>query len=518
MKLMTNLHSTHPHFVRCIIPNEIKKSGHIDAPLVMHQLNCNGVLEGIRICMLGLPNKVPHADFMTRYSIVAAGMDADSFRCGKTKIMFRAGMLSTLEEIREGALTKIIVKMQCQARRVLVHVAYDVKRREKVALECIQRNVKKYFGLKNWPWWLLYCELKPLLIQRRLKELYDGVCADLAAAKDGLAKGEALKAELEEVQVKVYAERDDLAATLAGEREAGGDMEAKYQEALKAKAAAEEQLKEVEARLMDEEDANATMAGATKKLGAEGEELKKDIEDLERSLAKAEQEKNTKETQIKSLQDEMAQQDELLAKLTRERKKVEENNRKASDDLQAEEDKVRRKLETELKQTLASVDDLERIKRDMDEATKRKDLEYGTLVSKFEDEQATVNQAGKKIKELAARIEEIEEELEAERQARAKAEKQRSDLAKELDELTERLDEAGGATAAQIEMNKKREQELARLRRDLEEANLNQEATAAALRKKHQDAVGEMGDQIDQLQKLKNNLEKEKQGLSRELL
>merc|ERR1711872_1049696 len=152
MKLMTNLHSTHPHFVRCIIPNEIKKSGHIDAPLVMHQLNCNGVLEGIRICMLGLPNKVPHADFMTRYSIVApkifadlandpkecalkalvaAGMDADSFRCGKTKIMFRAGMLSTLEEIREGALTKIIVKMQCQARRVLVHVAYDVKRKEK---------------------------------------------------------------------------------------------------------------------------------------------------------------------------------------------------------------------------------------------------------------------------------------------------------------------------------------------------------------------------------------------------
>merc|ERR1711970_1037315 len=151
-KLMTNLHSTHPHFVRCIIPNVIKKSGHIDAPLVMHQLNCNGVLEGIRICMLGLPNKVPHADFMTRYSIVApkifadmagdakecalkalvqAGMDPDSFRCGRTKIMFRAGMLSKLEEIREGALSKIIIKMQCQARRVLVHVTYQAKIAEK---------------------------------------------------------------------------------------------------------------------------------------------------------------------------------------------------------------------------------------------------------------------------------------------------------------------------------------------------------------------------------------------------
>merc|ERR1719334_2345875 len=146
MKLMTNLHSTHPHFVRCIIPNEIKKSGHIDAPLVMHQLNCNGVLEGIRICMLGLPNKVPHADFMTRYSLVAAGMDADSFRCGNTKIMFRAGMLSQLEEIREGALSKIFIKMQCQARRVLVHVTYQGKIAEKKGISSIQRNIRLYYA------------------------------------------------------------------------------------------------------------------------------------------------------------------------------------------------------------------------------------------------------------------------------------------------------------------------------------------------------------------------------------
>merc|ERR1712042_366458 len=177
MKLMTNLHSTHPHFVRCIIPNEIKKSGHIDAPLVMHQLNCNGVLEGIRICMLGLPNKVPHADFMTRYSIVApkifadlagnpkecaqkalvsAGMDEDSFRCGLTKIMFRAGMLSKLEEIRESALAAIFIKMQCQSRRVLAHVKYQTKIAEKKAIASIQQNVRNYYRCKNWPWYQFY--------------------------------------------------------------------------------------------------------------------------------------------------------------------------------------------------------------------------------------------------------------------------------------------------------------------------------------------------------------------------
>lgn len=93
--------------------------------------------------------------------------------------------------------------------------------------------------------------------------------------------------------------------------------------------------------------------------------------------------------------------------------------------------------------------------------------------------------------------------LEAERGARAKAEKQRSDLARELEELGERLEEAGGATSAQIELNKKREAELSKLRRDLEEANIQHESSLAILRKKHNDAVAEMGEQIDTLNKLK---------------
>jgi len=177
LKLMASLHSTHPHFVRCIIPNEIKKSGHVDAPLVMHQLNCNGVLEGIRICMLGLPNKVPYADFMARYSIVApkifsdmksdpkgcaakalpsSGMDADDFRTGHTKIMFRAGRLSKLEEIRESALSVIVLKMQAHVRTCLVAVTYKEKAAEKRGIASIQNNIRNYYKCKNWSWYQFY--------------------------------------------------------------------------------------------------------------------------------------------------------------------------------------------------------------------------------------------------------------------------------------------------------------------------------------------------------------------------
>merc|ERR1712203_278313 len=110
-----------------------------------------------------------------------------------------------------------------------------------------------------------------------------------------------------------------------------------------------------------------------------------------------------------------------------------------------------------------------------------------------------------------------EEELEAERQARAKAERQRSDLARELESLGERLNEAGGATIAQVELNKKREAEVGKLRKDLEEARIQQESTLMNLKRKHQDAVAEMAEQIDQLSKMKGKIEKDKNQIMHEI-
>merc|ERR1719365_182672 len=128
------------------------------------------------------------------------------------------------------------------------------------------------------------------------------------------------------------------------------------------------------------------------------------------------------------------------------------------------------------------------------------------LTSKLEDEQSIVGKIQKTIKETQGRVEELEEE----RQARSKAERKRSDLARELEDLGERLIEAGGATAAQVELNKKREAEVGKLRKDLEEAHIQQESTMMNLKRKHQDAVAEMSEQIDQLTKMKSKIEKDK--------
>merc|ERR1719220_1663280 len=68
MELMATLHNCAPHFVRCLVPNTHKKPGEVEPPLIMHQLTCNGVLEGIRICMRGFPNRMLYPDYKMRYA------------------------------------------------------------------------------------------------------------------------------------------------------------------------------------------------------------------------------------------------------------------------------------------------------------------------------------------------------------------------------------------------------------------------------------------------------------------
>merc|ERR1719320_375390 len=131
--------------------------------------------------------------------------------------------------------------------------------------------------------------------------------------------------------------------------------------------------------------------------------------------------------------------------------------------------------------------ELERGKRDLEVTIGNKEKNNSQLAAKLDDEQNLVAKAQKGIKEVQGRVEAMEDELEAERQARAKAERQRSDLAREIDQLGERLDEASGATTAQVELNKKRESEVNKLRKDVEEANIQQESILSNLKRKQGD-------------------------------
>ncbi|KAH0629556.1 hypothetical protein JD844_011708 [Phrynosoma platyrhinos] len=476
-KLMSNLRSTHPHFVRCIIPNETKTPGAMEHELVLHQLRCNGVLEGIRICRKGFPSRIIYGDFKQRYKVLNASaipegqfidskkasekllgsidIDHTQYKFGHTKVFFKAGLLGLLEEMRDDKLAHLITRTQAMCRGFLARVEYQKMLARREAIFTIQYNVRSFMNVKHWPWMKLFFKIKPLLKSAESEKEMATMKEEFAKTKEELAKSEAKRKELEEKMVALMQEKNDLQLQVQSEADGWADAEERCDQLIKTKIQLEAKIKELTERAEDEEEMNAELTAKKRKLEDECSELKKDIDDLELTLAKVEKEKHATENKVKNLTEEMAVLDETIAKLTKEKKALQEAHQQTLDDLQAEEDK--------------------------------------------------------------ARIEELEEEIEAERASRAKAEKQRSDLSRELEEISERLEEAGGATAAQIEMNKKREAEFQKMRRDLEEATLQHEATTAALRKKHADSTAELGEQIDNLQRVKQKLEKEKSELKMEI-
>ncbi|XP_047212490.1 myosin-4-like [Girardinichthys multiradiatus] len=572
-KLMTNLRTTHPHFVRCLIPNETKTPGEMENQLVIHQLRCNGVLEGIRICRKGFPSRILYGDFKQRYRILNASavpegqfmdnkkaaekllssidVDHTQYKFGHTKVFFKAGLLGALEEMRDERLAQVVMSVQALCRGYLVQMEYQKMVARKEAIYTIQYNFRSFMNVKHWPWMKMYFKLKPLLKSAEAEKEMAQMKVDFTKLKEDLAKSENRRKELEEKMVSIVQEKNDLLLHVQAEADNLLDAEERCEGLIKSKIQLEAKLKEVMERLEDEEEVNAELTAKKRKLEDECAELKRDIDDLELTLAKVEKEKHAVENKVKNLTEELQSQDENMSKLSKEKKALTEAHQQTLDDLQSEEDKVnsltkaktkleqqvddlegsleqekkvrmdleraKRKLEGDLKLAQESIMDLENDKQQLDEKLKKKDFEFSQLQRKIEDEQAVNGQLQKKIKELQARIEELEEEIEAERSTRAKGEKQRSDLSRELEEATERLEEAGGATAAQVEINKKREAEFLKLRRDLEESSLQHEATTTTLRKKHADSVAEIGDQLDNIQRVRQKLDKEKSELRLEL-
>ncbi|PWA16105.1 hypothetical protein CCH79_00016507 [Gambusia affinis] len=229
-KLMTTLHNTQPNFVRCIIPNHEKRAGKMDAHLVLEQLRCNGVLEGIRICRQGFPNRIVFQEFRQRYEILAANaipkgfmdgkqacclmvkhldLDPNLYRIGQSKMFFRTGVLAQLEEERDLKLTVVIIAFQAQARGFLGRKAFSKRQQQLTAMKVIQRNCACYLKLKNWQWWRLFTkvqtgyqcvnQVKPLLQVTRQEEEMGQKEEELKAVREVAAKTEA---ELKEISQK----------------------------------------------------------------------------------------------------------------------------------------------------------------------------------------------------------------------------------------------------------------------------------------------------------------------------
>merc|ERR1719493_295143 len=168
-ELMTTLYNCEPHFVRCLVPNNHKKPGEVEPPLIMHQLTCNGVLEGIRICMRGFPNRMLYPDFKMRYAclgqaeIASSGdnktavyalmdkiaFDRERYRLGHTLVFFRAGALAGLEEKRDELVIKWIRMIQGEVYKRIRGKEFAKRRDQRELIKVCQRNFRKFLAMRD---------------------------------------------------------------------------------------------------------------------------------------------------------------------------------------------------------------------------------------------------------------------------------------------------------------------------------------------------------------------------------
>merc|ERR1719346_234822 len=237
-ELMGTLHRTEPHFIRCIVPNTHKQPLVVETELIMHQLTCNGVLEGIRVCMLGFPNRMLYPDFKMRYAILGAAeiasssdnkvavralmekiaFPAEKYQLGHTKVFFRAGALAGLEEVRDGTVLRLVRWMQGQAYGYIRRKVYNTKNDQRELMKVIQRNFRKYQGLRDWGWFILIQKTKPLIgrvnLEEELRLLEERANSAYGAYEEALN----VTKELEGINKQIEAEKKALVKQLEAEQ------------------------------------------------------------------------------------------------------------------------------------------------------------------------------------------------------------------------------------------------------------------------------------------------------------
>merc|ERR1719278_2163528 len=351
---MTTLYKTEPHFIRCVVPNTHKQPGGVESGLVMHQYQCNGVLAGIAICRAGFPNKMVYPEFKARYNILgaqavakakndkaAAGgifdiikLDKEKWRLGHTKVFFRAGVLGLMEETRENKIGSVLAWLQSGARGKASRMQFKKLQDQKLALYAAQRAIRAMMLAKTWKWLEIWLAIKPNLkctqFGKYKKEYEDKIEVANANIDKAVEQCNAVIA----VHDKLSAEKNELVLALQSGGSAVQDIIDKTTRLENARNDLQKQVDATNVRIKGEDDTINGIEQAGVKVTTDAVRLREEIKNLEATIEKCEEDKNTKDSQIRTLRDEIAHQEDMIVKLGKEKKATGEGRQKTEKDIQ----------------------------------------------------------------------------------------------------------------------------------------------------------------------------------------
>lgn len=469
-QLMNQLGNTQPHFVRCILPNPEKQPGLFIDRQVLEQLQCNGVLEGIRICRQGYPNRLAYTDFWRLYSLLgnvkgAKGQGAvkeflselmgwkveEDFALGQDKIFFRAGRLGRMDALRDAQLSESLRQLQAICRGALLRAQRDRQSRQAESIKVLQSTLRPFLSVRRNIWGRLIGRVRPLLTvtrsENRIKEMHAQMAAieqereqQTSQLRQALNEERETLATLQNQLGESERNRRNLQINLQERQDSISQLTQKYEtlqiELNSAKSLSSQLEREISLKKEDERNLNLKLSELENDAILNQDRLKKLQQALEDQTAQNEkllQEQRVQEAEIeskiqflqiekKNLMIELETSEEKIKQLTEDlRLSQEEHSQTLRDhrtqlrNLQANEEKKRTELEEEIENVKRkSARDLEIVRNELQSekksvsSLKEAIKSYETGTSQAEAEKTRSQQAYKREKErLESKIKDL---------------------------------------------------------------------------------------------------------------
>ncbi|XP_016158424.1 PREDICTED: unconventional myosin-XVIIIa isoform X2 [Ficedula albicollis] len=550
----------------------------LDVPLLRAQLRGSRLLDALRMYRQGYPDHMVFAEFRRRFDVLAPhltkkhgrnyivvdekraveelleslDLEKSSYHMGLSRVFFRAGSLARLEEQRDTQTSRNITLFQAACRGFLARQHFKKRKIQDLAIRCVQKNIKKNKGVKDWPWWKLFTTVRPLIEVQLTEDQIRGKDEEIQQLKSKLEKVEKERNELRLNSDRLESRITELTSELTDERNTGEsasqlldaetaerlraekemkDLQAKY-DALKKQMESME-MEVMEARLiraaelngeLDDDDSGGEWRMKYERAVREIDFTKKRLQqELEDKLEVEQQGKRQLERKLADLQADSEESQRALQQLKKKCQRLAAELQDTKLHLEGQQgrnhdlEKKQRRFDSELSQ---AHEEAQRERLQREKLSREKDVlvaEVFGLKQLLEDKDSDIAGLTQKAEALEAELQDISSQESKDEASLAKVKKQLRDLEAKVKDQEEELDEQAG-TIQMLEQAKLRlEMEMERLRQTHAKEVESRDEEVEEIRQSCQKKLKQMEVQLEEEYEDKQKVLREKRELESKL-
>ncbi|XP_042647396.1 unconventional myosin-XVIIIa isoform X5 [Tyto alba] len=479
-------------------------------------------------------------------------LEKSSYHMGLSRVFFRAGSLAKLEEQRDAQTSRNITLFQAACRGFLARQQFKKRKIQDLAIRCVQKNIKKNKGVKGWPWWKLFTTVRPLIEVQLTEDQIRGKDEEIQQLKSKLEKVEKERNELRLNSDRLESRITELTSELTDERNTGEsasqlldaetaerlraekemkDLQAKY-DALKKQMESME-MEVMEARLiraaelngeLDDDDSGGEWRLKYERAVREIDFTKKRLQqELEDKLEVEQQGKRQLERRLTDLQADSEESQRALQQLKKKCQRLAAELQDTKLHLEGQQgrnhdlEKKQRRFDSELSQ---AHEEAQRERLQREKLSREKDVlvaEVFGLKQLLEDKDSDIVGLTQKTEALEAELQDISSQESKDEASLAKVKKQLRDLEAKVKDQEEELDEQAG-TIQMLEQAKLRlEMEMERLRQTHAKEVESRDEEVEEIRQSCQKKLKQMEVQLEEEYEDKQKVLREKRELESKL-